>query len=529
MPVANVSKRIKYFITNSGDGTVKVVDALLGAINETIPVGLLPRDIVATSENTIYVANDGSNTISLICDGVRKTFNIANNGIVAVDEITNRLYVGDTTSVTVNDADSGVQLFSIPTAFTNVRDVKLNHSKTRVFVLDDEGAVGKLKVFKAFNGEFIKEIPLGSSPAFILINNTDTLAYVSDDVDNIISVINLLTLTVKETFNNPTSQLNAPLGLEIDQLNEILFVANSGNARVLFLELETGVFIQQAIVGPTPTRLALTPDKTKLIVTNNGGTTISEVSVSDPVNVKNIPGFTAPYGVVVLQVGSPISPGDPIDLTDPYQLDDITESVCIITKKVFSSCQQRECFPNVEVEVADDCDCITSQKISFGNGFIVHGTEVRTPIKGRPNFSRVKFTLRVPFAIHYKCDGKEKVIKGFLEDIHKDVVLFIPETRSEFKFDIVVETRSELLPIGSKPILCGNTFIFTVGIFVVIKVVGEVQLLIPAFGYCPEPPDCEDFIEPLPPDLCEIFRDFDRTPFPEDFFPPQFEDLQCKI
>jgi len=184
------------------------------------------------------------------------------------------------------------------------------------------------------------------------------------------------------------------------------------------------------------------------------------------------------------------------------------EQVCIITDKVFAQCQQRECFP----DIVADIDGGTFQSIRFLPGFIVEGTLIVTDIPGRPNFRRVRFTLRVPFVIT-RTNGT--TVEGFLPDIFKDIVLFIPDARDEFDFRIVVETSSQVLGDVAQT---DGSVIFAVGVFVIVKVVGRVQLLIPAFDYCPAPEPCEEF---GPGDVCD---DFEYVPFP-DFFPPQFEDL----
>lgn len=200
------------------------------------------------------------------------------------------------------------------------------------------------------------------------------------------------------------------------------------------------------------------------------------------------------------------SPGDLIIEND---LSYITETVCIITDKVYSHCQQRECFPEISVEI-DPNDPPVS--ITFQEGFIVEGSLIVTDIPNRPNFKRVRFTIRIPYQITTQSGA---TIDGFLPDIFKDIVLFIPDSRDEFNFRIVVETSSRLLGDFT---ITGNMATFAVGVFVIVKVVGRVQLLIPAYGFCPEPPACEEF---NPSGVCETFE---YEPFP-DFFPPQFEDL----
>ncbi|WP_425447170.1 hypothetical protein [Dethiothermospora halolimnae] len=204
------------------------------------------------------------------------------------------------------------------------------------------------------------------------------------------------------------------------------------------------------------------------------------------------------------------SPGEPFT---PEDLSYITESVCIITDKVYAHCQQRECFTDIQVDLGADCGTVNRDSIRFKEGFIVDGTLNVTDITNRPNFKRVRFTLRIPFEI---TTSEGDVIEGFLPDILKDIVLFIPPARDEFDFRIVVETSSEVL---TDPIQSNCIVNFPVGVFIIVKVVGRVQLLIPAFGFCPTPPACEEFSPDG--DVCE---EFEYQEFP-DFFPPQFEDI----
>lgn len=190
-----------------------------------------------------------------------------------------------------------------------------------------------------------------------------------------------------------------------------------------------------------------------------------------------------------------------------FGLQENTTPDCIIVDKVYAHCQQRECFPEIEV----DLDGKKFETIKFKPGFIVPGTLIIDDIENRPNFRRVRFTLRIPYEI-IKIGGS--TIEKFLPDIQKDVVLYIPDARDEFKFNIVVETNSQVL---GTPVVTGGKLTFAVGVFIIIKVVGRVQLLIPVYDFCPEPPECEEF---SPGNICD---DFDYEPFP-DFFPLQYED-----
>lgn len=192
------------------------------------------------------------------------------------------------------------------------------------------------------------------------------------------------------------------------------------------------------------------------------------------------------------------------------QILQVMDTDCIIVDKVFSSCQQRECFSRLEA----DLDEKIYQEIKFKPGFIESGTLAIEDIENTPNFRRVKFTLKIPYEIITTDNEK---IEGYLPDILRDIVMYIPDARDEFEFKIVVETSSQVL---GQPIQTGSILTFAVGVFIIVKVVGKVQLLVPTFGYCPPPEFCEEF---SPENICD---NFDYLPFPDDFFPPQLSDLE---
>ncbi|MDR5658092.1 hypothetical protein RH915_01185 [Serpentinicella sp. ANB-PHB4] len=203
---------------------------------------------------------------------------------------------------------------------------------------------------------------------------------------------------------------------------------------------------------------------------------------------------------------------DNMNQIDPYLPD--FKSECIIAKKVYAQCQQRACFENLEVKLP--CDgTYEFVDIKFLPGKIFD--EVITPIPNRTNFKRARFRVVIKYRLRVRNieTGSIVEIKGQLPDILKDIVLFMPESRDEFNFKLVLETATQLL---ADPFDNSKTLVLAVGVFIIVKVVGEVQLLIPAFGFCPEPDECEAF---LPDDVC---KDFDVAPFP-DFFPKQFEDI----
>lgn len=192
---------------------------------------------------------------------------------------------------------------------------------------------------------------------------------------------------------------------------------------------------------------------------------------------------------------------------------------CILVDKVFDSCLKKVCFDDLEVALPDDIDLnFCDVDIRFENGIIKPGSlKVLESSILPPDCKRVKLTVLIRFTVIITCNGRVFEIPGTLPPIDLDVVMFHPDARSEFKFDVLVETQGELLD-DSVESGCGHNEILklAIGVFIILKIVGKVQIkLDKQFPYCVPPRDCKDFSEMSPCD------DFESHVFPSDFYPDQ--------
>jgi hypothetical protein len=195
---------------------------------------------------------------------------------------------------------------------------------------------------------------------------------------------------------------------------------------------------------------------------------------------------------------------------------DPTEIACIITDKVYDACSQRVCIdtiPPVEftpsVTTPIEFEGCQDFAITVPDGFTV------TPITDREGFARVRGTFDVAFnAVLRSTETNETQLVPITTSFDKDVVLYVPQPDPE---NIRFEAIGECLfgRVNAEP--DNYTLDVIAGVYVVLKAAISVQLLVPAYGFCPTPPECEEF----PTNVCE---DFMSSPFP-DFFPPQLFDI----
>lgn len=195
------------------------------------------------------------------------------------------------------------------------------------------------------------------------------------------------------------------------------------------------------------------------------------------------------------------------------------ELVCIVVDKIYDACSQRECeeftFPSLALPSSLVGSLVSQCRIEPGSeSYCDWSIE---PINGGP-LGKVKVTVCANVNISLSDSANAANTATCTETVcfEKEVILYAPDP---IHMEVLVESIFESLACSATPIPDGGPIYAvtaTVGAFIVVKVSLRVQLLVPAYGFCPTPPECEEL-----GDLCLQFME---RPFPP-FFPPQLSDL----
>ncbi len=122
----------------------------------------------------------------------------------------------------------------------------------------------------------------------------------------------------------------------------------------------------------------------------------------------------------------------------------------------------------------------------------------------RPHFARVRANVDIPIDILFTdCNCREGIGKATIS-VAKDVLLCIPD---ESIVPFTIESLVSAICVSG--CYCGDcTFEITVCVTIILKVLAEVEMLIPSYGLCSVPP-CEEFAE----SVCDEF--FSLPIFPQ--------------
>lgn len=219
-------------------------------------------------------------------------------------------------------------------------------------------------------------------------------------------------------------------------------------------------------------------------------------------------------------------------ILNPDRFPPPNELVCVQVPKVFDQVSLRQCFAksiiltggngSYNFEGADDFD--------ITNVTFISSKESMT----KPGFKNLKLAVQVKYTIHYSdTNNLQLKITDYatfnltINEIYCPNCIaqigvigfpkpdYITPTNDEDGLMIKVEGLVEAFHDVVDP---SDTLTLDIGGFFVVKCECMVQLLIPAYGYCPIPPEQTNNVSNL---TCHTFNDPRITPFPQSFFPNQ--------
>lgn len=189
-------------------------------------------------------------------------------------------------------------------------------------------------------------------------------------------------------------------------------------------------------------------------------------------------------------------------------LNGLCEKVCIEVKKVFDACMQQSQLNNIVLNITD----LTPENPTYPLTFVsARSTESKgvisnlliEPLTERPNSARVKADITIPVSVAYTdANGVEGAAISSVT-ITKDVILNVPTASiMPYNVEAVVSLVSTQGTYTAE-----NQFTIDCCVSIILKIVMEVELLVPSYGYTQIPP-CQEYTQ----EVCAGFFELPMYP-----------------
>ena len=238
------------YVANGGDNTVSVINGSTNTIKKTVPVGDDPDAIaVNPSTETVYVADlfdDNVTVINESTNSVVKSFSVGDSpDALALDAAKNTLYVTDQEDNNVSIVN---ELTNKVIENVSVGDgpdgLAVDPSTNMIYVANAYDAT--VSVIDGSMNKVVATVPVGNDPADIAVDSATGLVYVANYYDSTISVINGSDNTVVATVSTAGQ---GPDAIAVDNFTNAVYVAESYNDSVAIIDGATNEAVTNVAVG----------------------------------------------------------------------------------------------------------------------------------------------------------------------------------------------------------------------------------------------------------------------------------------
>lgn len=178
-------------------------------------------------------------------------------------------------------------------------------------------------------------------------------------------------------------------------------------------------------------------------------------------------------------------------------LNGLCEKVCIQVKKVFDACMRQ----TQETGLVLNVDNLTPPSPTYPLKFVSAKSTTSVgeisnllvaPLPERANAARVKADITVPVSVAYTdANGAEGAATSYVT-LSEDVILNVP-TPSIMPYSI----EAVVSLVSTQGTYTGeNQFTIDACVTIILKVVMEVELLVPSYGYSAIPP-CQEYTQEI--------------------------------
>lgn len=394
-----------YYISNHEINEILIIDSKTKKKIRSINLPFIPFKMVQDDIN-IYVSGNGENMaiINKLNDDI-KIMSIKNNGNIALDKSSNKIYISNISKVYVYDIKSE-KVIKVIKGFGIVDNIIIDNG--RLFIVDI--LKRKLSIYDIKNMRKISVVEnIGIKSSDIKIYDEKIYIANRGGIDGWSGDISIIDIK-----NNKLKKIDLPKNSSIKSLvvkDNIIYALNYGLNRIDLIDINTGI-LERNIKILNPKYMIL--DNNKIIILGKSSSSRVSITIHDIDNKSNNTLFIneeygIPYDAIVISnYNERFNTSNDIEEAALEMLENKVDDIEIREYSEIMSLQ------NIIAEVPTNYKCpIVLENIVFGMGYIVKGSE---EIERENNNISIKFKLKIPYRIMVKDKlGEAKVIRKSIE------------------------------------------------------------------------------------------------------------------
>jgi YVTN family beta-propeller protein len=268
------------------NGTVSVINGTTisgstsGLESEEIAVRSRPNDVVVNpTTNTIYVAESGSNTVSIIegktDNEVGKVSVKGAPSSLAVNPTTNTIYVAsyDSNITSVIDGKTNRVVKNITMDGSSPTSVAVNPTTNTIYVANSLS--NTISVIDGTTNSVMPSIDVGSRPTSVAVNPTTNTIYVANSLSNTISVIDGTTTNSEPRSIDVGSR---PTSVAVNPTTNTIYVASYDSSAVFVINGTTNNEVGKVSVKGAPSDVAVNPTTNTIYVAKEDNDSLSIIT-----------------------------------------------------------------------------------------------------------------------------------------------------------------------------------------------------------------------------------------------------------
>jgi YVTN family beta-propeller protein len=294
----------QFLLADSADpettGNVTVIDGSSNNASTTITAGVGPLAVNSVT-NKIYVPNHASNTVNVIDAATGTLISAVPVGVrpsaVAVNSVNNHIYVANDDSNIVIVID-GVSDTVTATVSLNLCQgpLAVNTVTNKIYVTTCASGVYSMSVIDGASNTVIANVPIAGFPLALAINSATNKIYAVDNIGNV-NVINGATDTVAATI--PLGGIGGALAINLVTNKIYTEDSNLSGNNVTVINGTSNTITATIPLSSYPGSLSVNPVTNKIYVPNNQFGSVAVINGATDTVVATVPAGTGPSASAV--------------------------------------------------------------------------------------------------------------------------------------------------------------------------------------------------------------------------------------